>query len=326
MPLASLLNSAIGGAIMISIVAVVYLACAWFWTFARLWSKNSGDLWARYKATIAQLDKMTRHYLEGQIFTHGLIALCIYFLLNFFFIYKSLISQIHYYSWDPVFAVWDKAVHFGHYPHVFLQSMAELSWVRIFFDKVYMLWFPVMYIFIGYNMFFDNNVFRRMRFFWVFALSWVLMGSIGATVFSSVGPVFYHTFYPDLADLYQDMHVYLMANAGELKIATQLRGFLLHWTQDTSKIHLNAISAMPSMHIAMCWLAVLYSWHIHKALAAFSLFFCLSVFLSAVYFGFHYAIDGYVSIAAISLLWWGLGKGLKKRYAPDSKLQPSLYE
>lgn len=63
------------------------------------------------------------------------------------------------------------------------------------------------------------------------------------------------------------------------------------------------ISAMPSLHISMVVLMAILGFRTRPALGiAFSVF-AVFTFLGSVHLGWHYAIDGYVSLVATLLIW-----------------------
>lgn len=257
-------------------------------------------------------------YLNGEVFVHACMGILVMVELCFFFIFKSLIPKLQAYSWDPALAVWDKAFHFGRYPHEWITPLVEKFSVGVWLDHSYFYWFPVMMGVLGYGLFCDRNLHRRLRFLWTFLLLWIVVGSVMATALSSVGPLFYARFYPDMPDIYAGLVTYLEAHKDDLIVMSATRYLLLYWTDNGNVVNLNALSAMPSMHVGVVWLFVLYARTVNPVFfAAISVFF-VTILTASVYLGFHYAIDGYVAMIAVSLLWWGSGRWLDRRY-PDLK-------
>ena len=68
------------------------------------------------------------------------------------------------------------------------------------------------------------------------------------------------------------------------------------------------ISAMPSMHVAIVTLNLCLYTGVNRWLAIPTGAYAVLVLIGSVHFGWHYAIDGYVSIAAVLALWWLAGR------------------
>jgi len=74
------------------------------------------------------------------------------------------------------------------------------------------------------------------------------------------------------------------------------------------------------MHVALAFLFYLAMRHVSKALSAAAGIFCVLILLGSVHLAYHYAVDGYVSIAATLIIWKVAGwlAGLK-----SAAIQPS---
>lgn len=299
------------------LIGLVFLTGMYFLSFLRFFiMQKTPCLKTRYKNASAALDRLSAKYLESDLFAYG----CLVFLVtrgnDFFFIQKSLIPLLHPYTLDPFFAEWDRVLHFGHYPHEFIVPLVEKLHLSYVLDWAYALWLIVMMGVIGYNFFMDKVTHRRLRFVWSWLLSWIVLGSFMAVALSSVGPAFYHHFYPDLPDPYAGLIAHLNALSEQsFMLSSHTREFLITWAESADPFTVNKLSAMPSMHVGIAWLLVLYAREIggRKLVTAAVLFFA-AILVGSVYLGFHYAVDGYVSILVMSFLWWGTGLALDRRY------------
>lgn len=265
-----------------------------------------------------RLDTAVKKYIAGERFAGACLGFVILASGNVFLVSKSLIAVLNPFSnqsWDVDFSAWDKLLHFGAFPHQYIIPAINRLDLGPFLDRVYYGWLIVMTVVAWFCIFADHQLRRRLHFLWVYFLSWVLLGTVAATVFSSAGPVFFATFFKSAGNPYEFVTVNMQAlHRQSPLLADTARRLLLRWHDNNTLIDPNAISAMPSMHIAMCWLFVLYARSFGKAPFAAAIAFCAVIFAGAIYFGFHYAIDGYVSIAAVSLLWWGMGKYIDRHH------------
>lgn len=315
----------LGYILMSLLTALVFMTGIYLLAFCQFFRAEQGRLPARWMAATKRLDLAARAYMEGDRWTYACFAFLATLGDNFFFVYKSLIPLINPYNamkWDLTFSNWDRALHFGRLPHEFVIPFVNATGIARLLDVTYALWLVVMFTVLAYNMFADTDITRRLRFLWTYVLSWIILGSAAATWLSSVGPLFLHDFYPDVADPYAG----LVANFDSITqqsffFVAKTRQLLLEWTLNDQKFDPNSLSAMPSMHVAISWLMVLYARHIGRGWCWAAAVFCLLVYLSTVYFGIHYAIDAYASIAVVTPLWWITGKMLGRRAAQAKPLK-----
>lgn len=291
-------------AVMISMKCLIFFVCM----ACAVWAYNVAT--KGRKKGFERYVEVSRIYIDGPAFARAVFATFVLSGIGFFFTAKSLIPRLNPYKSDPAIAEIEKTLHLGHYPHEFIIPFTDSLHFSIALDSAYLIWFAVMYTALAYNVFIDGDINRRLRFLWTFALSWILLGTALATGLSSTGPLFFNNFYPDLANPYKDLVAHFDDLAAQGKNLSTARGreMLLEWTKNDRVININAISAMPSMHVAVAWMAALYARTIGRAVFAAALAFFVLILWGAVYFGYHYALDGYVSVVVVSLIWWGLGR------------------
>ena len=265
------------------------------------------------KAALSRFRGRAADYLTGRTFASGCLGLIVGFQTFFFTFNKATIRFYNPYWLDPLFAAWDKALHFGRYPDEWMRDFLGPIDVGPLLQVVYFGWFFVMYVVVGSCLFLDTNRRRRLRFIWVFALCWFLLGGLGASFLCSVGPIFFHDFYPQLADPYTGLRQSLAAQETSLHGISLVRQMLLDWAQGPKIVIPNAPSAMPSLHCGISWLLALYLLSIDRLLGILGCIFCLLICFACVYFGFHYAIDSYFSLIAVSLFWWAAGRHVRYR-------------
>jgi hypothetical protein len=189
-------------------------------------------------------------------------------------------------------------------------------------DKSYALWFFALYISLLLQAAALGDRRLRMQFLLSSILAWALLGNVAATLLSSAGPCFYALI--GGGDIFAPLMTYLndVVDGGLNLIALTAQDFL--W----SKYHAgefvvgSGISAAPSMHVATTWLiarlcqarasqAGTSGAHSRRlAIAAWILLGC--VLVASVHLGWHYAVDGYLGIAAAWAIWRAVGWLLKR--------------
>lgn len=296
------------------VITYIFVFCVTGCAFVReVWRADF-----RFGKAGAEFAKWLRDYITGPAFAGGCIGVICAYMALFFIIQKSSLRWVLPYAWDPDFARWDKLVHFGRFPQEYLMDWFAGPGFNSLMQLAYLGWFLFMYVGLGYALFCERDRLRKLQFVWVFLLSWALLGGFGATVLSSVGPVYYHHFYPDLPDVYKRLTDYMLANKNDIASVVYIQKKLLAWNYNFAVIVPNGISAMPSMHAAISTLVTLLAFGINRVVFAASLAFAVTVVVSSIYLGFHYAIDSYFSIIAVSFMWWASGRLLKRKVAATS--------
>jgi hypothetical protein len=219
------------------------------------------------------------------------------------------------YHWDPAFMEWDRMIHFGVYPHELIMPFIERWNLAGFFNFAYLIWFVAMFGCNGYALFCDKNRVRRSQYLWTHIISWMVIGVILATVFASVGPVYLHHFYPDLANPYEGLLAYLRGvhDSGVQLNVVRMSPVLLELVENDRVVDLNGISAMPSMHVAIAWLLVLYMFAVNRIMGWLAVLFFILIQIGSVCLAWHYAIDGYAAAILVTLIWWLTGRIINLR-------------
>lgn len=217
-------------------------------------------------------------------------------------VWKAQIPTFNPYSWDMAFAALDRTLHFGIQPWEALNAVTGYGWITISLDKIYYLWFPAIFMALGAAALSAENRVSQ-RFLISFALSWIIIGVALAIAFSSAGPIFL-----DRLTGAPGEFAALTANLEAVDAVHTLRTIQVRdqlWASylgmDTGIV--SGISAMPSMHNAICVLMFLAARHIHRVVAIAAGLFALVIFTGSVHLGWHYAIDGYASAILVAVIW-----------------------
>jgi hypothetical protein len=218
--------------------------------------------------------------------------------------WKAAIPSINPFSWDQQFAAWDAALHGGAHPWEILQPLLGRPWTTRLLDAVYLMWHLVLVGVVVWQAWNPDRA-ARLRFLLAFVLTWILLGTGLATLLSSAGPCYFAqvTGQPDpYALLFEYLHaVDVRTPLGNLRAQEWL------WTNYRSGVENVSISAMPSMHVALPVLYLLASLRMPILACGFAMY-TLLIFLASVHLGWHYAIDGYLSVLVMPLVWWVAGR------------------
>lgn len=262
----------------------------------KIWLR--GSFRGSFRAAAGITNELASDYVSSRAFCRGVISLVALLSINFAMAFKSLIHFVNPYKWDPALARLDKMLFMGVYPQKviipYIDMMQKQTQAMNFF---YNFWFVVFIVATGYALFFDRDVKRRLVYLWSFLLIWIFGGSILATVFSSVGPVFYHEFYPQLTDPYKGM-------LGNTMSSSAIFQEIVKWSTSDRHISPNGLSAFPSMHIAIAAVIAIYAWNFNAYIFALVALYGVGVFMATIYTGLHYVVDGYAGIFLAALFWW----------------------
>lgn len=309
------------GVIMASVIFLL-LSYICKYTQHMLTAPVSGfDIVARHRFTDRAMDDAMDVYCKGAEWRYAMIGILILVANSFFSLQKAMIPIWIDYSIDPAVAAFEKALHFGYYPHEPVVRMVDALGMSKMIDTAYVYWFPVMYTAIGYALFFEKNVHLRLKFMWVWVLSWIVLGSVMAAMMTATGPIFFHLFYTT-PNPYADLLAHITAmEEHNTYFMTKTRALLQEWTMNDKIVDPNAIVAIPSLHIGICLLVSLYAHARGSVFFVPSVIFAALVFLATIYFGVHYAIDAYISIVGVFFFWWLIGKILDRKYPRPVKGQ-----
>lgn len=127
----------------------------------------------------------------------------------------------------------------------------------------------------------------------------------------SAGPVFYENVTGDAR--FAGLLAYLARNSGQEWVQVFL------WSAYSGAqpgVAGAGISAFPSLHVASATLCVLLAANAHRWLLWIGMAYCAVILFGSVHLGWHYAVDGYFSIAATVLIWKVVGWVLSIRRRP----------
>jgi hypothetical protein len=244
--------------------------------------------------------------------------------LNTFGWWKGGIPVLHPFAMDAALASVDRWLHLGRQPWEWLQPLLGHREITQAIDVAYWLWVLLVPFAIIWQAW-SRDLRTQRQFFLAFALTWMLLGTGLATLLSSAGPCYYEAVVGK-AGPYRDLLRYLDS------VPYDLNPLLARKTQDILwQNYMRApgnpfvrISAMPSVHIATCTLYLLAARRSGRTLTLLAGVYLIVILIGSVHLGWHYAVDGYVSMALTPVIWMLSRRLLEGRW--DSgilRLKPS---
>lgn len=230
-----------------------------------------------------------------------LVVACAFFL-GFTVVKTSLPFILPFWA-DPALAEIDRLVHFGIDPwritHALLPDWSP-RWFQFYYVGVWLMpaiYFPVFLVLL------DDDRTRIRIYLTLYVWAWAGIGTLCALAFMSAGPVFYDrllggdTFAPLMDTL--DAKGFLAGSLGQIQI--MLWDNFITGSQALG----SGISAFPSVHLAVATVFALYVGE-RIRLARVPMVVTVAAYqILSVHLGWHYAIDGYFSIATVvALRFW----------------------
>jgi hypothetical protein len=230
---------------------------------------------------------------------------------------KTLIPALHPYDWDATLARWDTVLHFGIAPWRALAPVLATPFMTSVANIIYCGWFFGLASLWFWQAFALRDRLLRMQFFIGYMACFILLGNIMATILASGGPCYYGRLV-DGPDPYAPLMLYLgrVDLPGYLNISVGLQNTLWNYYASGDSGVGAGISAMPSMHVAGATLFALLGWRTNRFLAVALSINVGLILIATVFLGWHYAVDGYISIIGSVAIWWIVGRILRWVVAP----------
>jgi hypothetical protein len=213
---------------------------------------------------------------------------------------KGAIAVISPFAWDAAPADAGKALFFGHHPYEMLAPVLNCPPAVFSVNFLYNLWYVML---VGSCLVAAGTKRPAIRHQYVMAFMacWFVGGFLVAMVFSSAGPCYYARIGlgAAFAPLMDGLHA-VDARFPVWALSTQDA----LWEGFTGLRPGSAgISAFPSMHVASAVLMALLASSIHRVAGIVMSVYAGVILFGSVLLGWHYLVDGLVSIPFAFLVW-----------------------
>ena len=145
-----------------------------------------------------------------------------------------------------------------------------------------------------------------------------MLGNVIALGFFSGGPIFYDLIEESgqFAGLLRTLNETGLAGSTIGRIQENLWEFHISGNEALG----SGISAFPSVHVAVATLPVVYLLERRNWFAVPAIGFLAMIQMMSVLTGYHYAVDGYASMAGVAFLWWAFCR--TRPAASDERITP----
>lgn len=254
---------------------------------------------------ILRTETITPEYVANVAIVLGTTPLAI----SAFSAAKQSIPLIHPFSWDARIAAAGAAIYGGTHLWAVLQPLLAHPAVTVAMDWFYhRFWTAVML-----GAFVAGTLLRpsalRRQYLLAAVLLFLVIGTLGALVFTSAGPAYYAQVVGSSSDPYGPLLAYLRSvnlHDGLLSVRGE-NSLWLAYTHRAQGFGLG-VSAMPSMHVASATLTALFGFAIERRLGILLALIAACTWIASVDLGWHYSLDGLAGAVLASCVWWFAGR------------------
>lgn len=232
-------------------------------------------------------------------------ALVQVFMPSFAMVKRTIPHVVPFYL-DPALAHMDLAL-FGRPPWQMTEFISQVQPLVLAIDNTYTAWVVITFFMPIIVAGWLERPKVRAQFLLSYFGTWILLGNVLATMMSSVGPCFYGLFYPGPDPFAHKMA--LLKDVGDTVSlgALDLQATAVASVKSSAGLDWYAISAMPSLHVAIATLVAIVSFKANRWVGVLGAVYLATISVGSVYLGWHYAVDGLFSIAAVCLIWKASG-------------------
>jgi len=241
-------------------------------------------------------------FLRSALRSNGLrasIVLTVFILsLAAFTTYKVNIPAIVPFYSDKALADFGELLH-GQAPWRIVHAFDSDTLAMLVAVTYSMIWFVEWFGMVLLAALHANQL-LHLRYLVALAFVTLVVGTLMAALFSSVGPIFYDEFlggrrYAGLMEALRQSPY----NEHVLRYSDYL---LKNYRANNPALG-SGISAMPSMHVAVATLNAFYLARLNRWLGVAGWAFAIFILFGSIYTGWHYSVDGYIAMLTVAVIW-----------------------
>lgn len=267
-----------------------------------LWQTGKYFLIGILVGLIALVLTVEKSELRARLPMIGVAIVASVFIHAGFTILKNTMSFITPYFADPFIANVDRALHFGVDPWVIAHWVGDYLPTTLMIYSYLTIWALPAFALPVIIALTDGDRARMVRTLALYAVAWVFVGNVLAFSGLSVGPVYFDRLLG--GDQFAGLTVALVESGVTASGIGNTQQALWEIYSGQSALIGSGISAFPSVHVAIATVAAIYMCERSKWLVPLAATFLFFTFYLSVFTGYHYAVDGYVSMIVIFGVWW----------------------
>jgi hypothetical protein len=233
------------------------------------------------------------------------------FLMASFNAYKQMVLPIAGFRFDHALAAADRALFLGHDPWRVTHAIFGSPQATLFIDHAYHGWFAPMAVGVVLCAWLPASTYRlRAQYLLSYIAVWIGIGSLLAFLLPSAGPCFYNELVgpaPSFDGLMRRLADLQAASGGKFT-AFNSQAMLLEARGSTHLSIGGGISAMPSVHNGLAVLFAIAAFNINRIVGWLFAAYALLIWIGSIHLGWHYALDGIVSVVLTLFIWRAMGK------------------